>query len=86
MTKQMTREDMKKWKEEKVLFLEERLNEVEKELHSLPHRIDELENRRKNLLRKIEELDSIDLKDLGFKKEVISEGMTCFTLDSKSFR
>ena len=26
------------------------------------------------------------LKDLGFKKEVISEGITCFTLDSKSFR
>ena len=26
------------------------------------------------------------LDDLGFKKEVISEGITCFTLDSKSFR
>jgi hypothetical protein len=26
------------------------------------------------------------LNDLGFKKEVISEGITCFTLDSKSFR
>ena len=86
MTKQMTKKDMKKWKEDKVLFLEERLNEVEKELHSLPHRIDELENRKKNLLRRIEELDSINLKDLDFKKEVISEGITCFTLDSKSFR
>jgi hypothetical protein len=26
------------------------------------------------------------IKNLGFKKEVISEGITCFTLDSKSFR
>ena len=26
------------------------------------------------------------LDDLGFKKEVISEGITCFTLDSKNFR
>ena len=25
------------------------------------------------------------LTNLGFKKEVISEGITCFTLDSKSF-
>ena len=45
-----------------------------------------VENTRKNLLRKIEELDSINLNDLSFKKEVISEGITCFTLDSKSFR
>ena len=26
------------------------------------------------------------IKNLGFKKEVISEGITCFTLDSKTFR
>jgi hypothetical protein len=26
------------------------------------------------------------VESLGFKKEVISEGITCFTLDSKSFR
>ena len=26
------------------------------------------------------------LNDLGFKKEVISEGITAFTLDSKTFR
>jgi hypothetical protein len=26
------------------------------------------------------------IKSFGFKKEVISEGITCFTLDSKSFR
>lgn len=82
----MTKEDMKKWKEDKMFFFEKRLDEVEKELHSLPHKISELENTRKNLLRKIEELDSINLNDLSFKKEVISEGITCFTLDSKSFR
>jgi hypothetical protein len=33
------------------------------------------EEKRKNRLNK-----------LGFKKETISEGITCFTLDSKSFR
>jgi len=26
------------------------------------------------------------IKNLGFKKETISEGITCFTLNSKSFR
>ena len=81
----MTKEKLN-WKERKMLFLEERLNEVEKELHSLPHGITELEGRRKSLLKRMEELDSTDLKDLGFKKEVISEGITAFTLDSKTFR
>ena len=85
MTKQMTKEKLN-WKERKMLFLEERLNEVEKELHSLPHKIHDLEHRKKSLLKRIEELDSINLKDLDFKKEVISEGITCFTLDSKTFR
>jgi hypothetical protein len=32
------------------------------------------------------EIKTNKLDDLGFKKEVISEGITCFTLDSKSFR
>jgi hypothetical protein len=79
------------WKERKMLFLEERLNEIEKELHSLPHRITELETRKRKTLKRMEELDSSsevvnELDNLGFKKEVISEGITCFTLDSKSFR
>ena len=79
------------WKERKMLFLEERLNEIEKELHSLPHRITELETRRRKTLKRMEELDSSsevvnELDNLGFKKEVISEGITAFTLDSKTFR
>jgi hypothetical protein len=44
------------WKERKMLFLEERLNEVEKELHSLPHKIYDLEHRRKSILKRMEEL------------------------------
>jgi hypothetical protein len=32
------------------------------------------------------EIKTNKLDDFGFKKEVISEGITCFTLDSKSFR
>jgi prefoldin subunit 5 len=44
------------WKERKMLFLEERLDEVEKELHSLPHKIYELEHRRKSILKRMEEL------------------------------
>jgi hypothetical protein len=32
------------------------------------------------------EIKTNKLDDLGFKKEVISEGITCFTLDSKTFR
>jgi len=79
------------WKERKMLFLEERLNEIEKELHSLPHKIYDLEYRKKSILKRMEELDSSsevvnELDDLGFKKEVISEGITAFTLDSKTFR
>jgi predicted nuclease with TOPRIM domain len=44
------------WKERKMLFLEERLDEVEKELHSLPHKIYDLEHRRKSILKRMEEL------------------------------
>jgi len=35
---------------------------------------------------KINEKKENKVESLGFKKEVISEGITCFTLDSKSFR
>jgi hypothetical protein len=69
-----------------MLFFEKRLNEVEKELHSLPHKMNELENTRKKSFKKEYEIKTNNLNDLGFKKEVISEGITCFTLDSKSFR
>ena len=47
----------KNWKERKILFLEERLDEVEKELHSLPHKIHELEYRKKSILKRIAELE-----------------------------
>jgi uncharacterized coiled-coil DUF342 family protein len=77
---------------EKIIYFESRLDDVERELHSLPHRIHELEDRRKKLLNTITELHDKEketinqLNDLGFKKEVISEGITAFTLDSKTFR
>ena len=51
------------WKERKMLFLEERLDEVEKELHSLPHKIYELEHRRKSILKRMEELTDDKLCD-----------------------
>jgi predicted nuclease with TOPRIM domain len=51
------------WKERKMLFLEERLNEVEKELHSLPHKIYDLEHRRKSILKRMEELTDDKLCD-----------------------
>jgi t-SNARE complex subunit (syntaxin) len=51
------------WKERKMLFLEERLNEIEKELHSLPHKIYDLEHRRKSILKRMEELDSSSLDE-----------------------
>ena len=40
----------------KIIYLESRLDDVERELHSLPHKIHELEERRKNLLNTITEL------------------------------
>jgi hypothetical protein len=51
------------WKERKMLFLEERLDEVEKELHSLPHKIYDLEHRRKSILKRMEELTDDKLCD-----------------------
>jgi len=39
----------------KIIYLESRLDDVERELH-LPHKIHELEERRKNLLNTITEL------------------------------
>jgi chromosome segregation ATPase len=46
-----------------MLFLEERLDEVEKELHSLPHKIYDLEHRRKSILKRMEELTDDKLCD-----------------------
>ena len=40
----------------KIIYLESRLDDVERELHSLPHKIHELEHRRKQLLNTITEL------------------------------
>ena len=54
--------------------------------------VDKIINHSEELFSKAEqELDSFsevvnELDNLGFKKEVISEGITCFTLDSKNFR
>jgi len=70
----------------------ERLDEVDNELNNLNHKRYELEQRQKYLLNKINEIDLKssevvnELDNLGFKKEVISEGITAFTLDSKTFR
>ena len=70
----------------------ERLDEVDNELTNLNHKRYELEQRQKYLLNKINEIDLRSsevvnkLDDFGFKKEVISEGITAFTLDSKTFR
>ena len=53
---------MKTKTEEKIIYLESRLDDVERELHSLTHRQHELESRRKNLLEKINELhEDIDV-------------------------
>ena len=40
----------------KIIYLESRLDDVERELHSLPHRIHELEESRKRLINTIAEL------------------------------
>jgi predicted transcriptional regulator len=53
---------MKTKTEEKIIYLESRLDDVEREIHSLTHRQHELESRRKNLLEKINELhEDIDV-------------------------
>ena len=44
-----------------------------------------VENKTTELLENKSEVVN-QLDDLGFKKEVISEGITAFTLDSKTFR
>jgi predicted transcriptional regulator len=51
-----TRKKMETKTKVKIIYLESRLDDVERELHSLPHKIHELEERRKNLLNKITEL------------------------------
>ena len=51
---------MKTKTEEKIIYLESRLDDVERELHSLTHKQHELESRRKNLLEKINKLDEKD--------------------------
>ena len=40
----------------KIIYLQTRLDDVERELYSLTHKIPELEERRKHLLNKITEL------------------------------
>jgi predicted transcriptional regulator len=53
---------MKTKTETKIIYLESRLDDVERELHSLTHKQHELESRRKNLLEKINELhEDIDV-------------------------
>lgn len=71
--------------EEKIIYLESRLDDVERELSIVTSKKYELEQRRVNLLEKINNLEG-KTTNLGFKKEVISEGITAFTLDSKTFR
>ena len=48
---------MKAKTEVKIIYLESRLDDVERELHSLTHKQHELESRRKTLLEKINKLD-----------------------------
>ncbi len=43
--------------EEKIIYLESRLDDVERELHILTHKKYELEAKRKTLLEKINKLD-----------------------------
>jgi predicted transcriptional regulator len=53
---------MKTKTETKIIYLESRLDDVERELHSLTHKQHELESRRKTLLEKINELhEDIDV-------------------------
>ena len=63
------------WKERKMLFLEERLDEVEKELHSLPHKIYDLEHRRKSILKRIEELtdETVEEKEVATRVAYIKQ-------------
>jgi peptidoglycan hydrolase CwlO-like protein len=74
MTKQMTKEKLN-WKERKMLFLEERLDEVEKELHSLPHKIYDLEHRRKSILKRMEELtdETVEEKEVATRVSYIKQ-------------
>jgi cell division protein FtsL len=57
----------------KIIYLESRLDDVERELHSLPHKIHELEYRRKKLLEKITELHDKE-------KEEAKENMDALTV------
>ena len=63
------------WKERKMLFLEERLDEVEKELHSLPHKIYDLEHRRKSILKRMEELtdETVEEKEVATRVAYIKQ-------------
>ena len=47
----------------KIIYLESRLDDVERELHSLTHKQHELESRRKTLLEKINKLYDEDEED-----------------------
>ena len=44
----------------KIIYLESRLDDVERELHSLTHKQHDLESRRKTLLENINKLDEKD--------------------------
>ena len=57
----------------KIIYLESRLDDVERELHSLPHKIHELEHRRKQLLNTITEL-------YDKEKEEVKKNMDALTV------
>lgn len=57
----------------KIIYLESRLDDIERELHSLPHKIHELEHRRKQLLNTITELHDKE-------KEEAKENMDALTV------
>ena len=68
-----TRKKMETKTKVKIIYLESRLDDVERELHSLPHKIHELEHRRKQLLNTITEL-------YDKEKEEAKENMDALTV------
>ena len=64
----------------KKMTQKEKVTEIINILHLLTKRVKKIEVD----ILKASTKNKVD--DLGFKKEVISEGLTAFTLDSKTFR
>jgi hypothetical protein len=59
---------------------------LESDFNKASNFVKQVESYASNVFDKETQFVEDKVENLGFKKEVISEGITCFTLDSKSFR